>query len=55
VDYYGTYSRGLITAHAVSTGTEVTSTISDNNNGFTEITDPTNTDVSDPITVDVEP
>jgi prepilin-type N-terminal cleavage/methylation domain-containing protein len=55
VDYYGTYSRGLITAHAVSTGTEVTSTISDNNNGFTEITDPTNTDVSDAITVDVEP
>jgi prepilin-type N-terminal cleavage/methylation domain-containing protein len=55
VDYYGTYSRGLITAHAVSTGTKVTSTISGNNNGFTEITDPTNTDVSDAITVDVEP
>lgn len=54
-DYYGTYSRGFITAQAESTGTQVTSTISDNNNGFTGLTDPSNADVSDPVTVDVGP
>lgn len=56
-DYYGTYSRGFIEAVLDSGGVEipVTATISDNNNGLTQITDLSNVDEADPVQVVVGP
>ncbi|MCX4187238.1 prepilin-type N-terminal cleavage/methylation domain-containing protein [Methylophaga sp. OBS4] len=56
-NYYGTYSRGFIAAIEDSAMAEipVTATISDNNNGLTQITDASNVNVSDPVQVVVGP
>lgn len=56
-DYYGTYSRGYISALAETgaSGIPVTAMIADNNNGITQIVDPTNSDIDDAINVVVGP
>lgn len=56
-DYYGTYSRGYISALAETgaSGIPVTATIPTNNNGFTQVDNATNTLINDPITVVVGP
>lgn len=51
-NYYGTYSRGYMTAVSPP-GTTVNSIISSNNNGLTQIVDATNTNISDLVTVNI--
>jgi hypothetical protein len=52
-DYYGTYSRGYISAllETSASGVPITATIPDNNNGITQLVDATNIDVDDPVTI----
>lgn len=50
-NYYGTYSRGYINALAITASTAITGTISDNNNGITQLVDNSNVDLSDPVDV----
>jgi type IV pilus modification protein PilV len=50
-DYYGTYSRGYINALAISASTAITGTISDSNNGLTQLVNTTNVNVADAVDV----
>ena len=50
-DYYGTYSRGYINALALTASTAITGTISDSNNGITQLVDNSNVNVSDSVDV----
>lgn len=54
-NYYGTYSRGWIDALdlAAAPGVPVMATISDNNNGFTQVVDASNAYVSDAVDVEI--
>lgn len=55
-DYFGTYSRGWVSALTQSTSTDITATIRDNNDGFTQLTSPpliTYTNLSDTVEVNV--
>lgn len=53
-DYYGTYSRGFVTT-VDDPSVVITSTISDNNNGLTQIVDASNTDIADGIDITISP
>ena len=52
-NYYGTYTRGYINALAVTGETIVTATISDSNNGITQIVNDTNVGTSDGLDIQV--